>query len=92
MLSEKSPATARGTVLLAAVALGLGLVACVSTGPQTIARDRFDYGAAIADSSREQLLLNIVRLRYLEAPVFLEVPGGAELAENRIRLQWDVSF
>jgi hypothetical protein len=35
--------------------------------------DRFDYNAAIAQSTREQMLLNIVRSRYLEVPVFLTV-------------------
>ncbi len=34
---------------------------------------------------RNKLTLDASRLS-------LEVPGGAELAENRIRLQWDVSF
>ena len=35
--------------------------------------DRFDYNAAIAQSTREQMLLNIVRSRYQEVPVFLTV-------------------
>jgi len=35
--------------------------------------DRFDYGAAIASSTNEQMLLNLVRLRYNETPVFLDV-------------------
>jgi hypothetical protein len=35
--------------------------------------DRFDYNGAIAQSTREQMLLNIVRSRYLEVPVFLTV-------------------
>jgi hypothetical protein len=42
-------------------------------GPKTIPTDQFNYNAAIASSSNEQLLLNIVRLRYSEAPVFLKV-------------------
>jgi hypothetical protein len=33
----------------------------------------FNYNSAIAGSSNEQLLLNIVRLRYSETPVFLKV-------------------
>jgi hypothetical protein len=51
----------------------LALAACGSVGPTTIPRDQFDYGGAISSSSREQLLLNIVRLRYMEAPQFLNV-------------------
>ena len=54
--------------------LTVALVAgCQSLGPGSLPRDRLDYGGAIADSWREQTLLNIVKLRYFDAPVFLEV-------------------
>jgi hypothetical protein len=53
--------------------LVLATAACASVGPRTIPRDQFDYGAAIANSGKEQLLFNIVRLRYVEAPVFVNV-------------------
>ena len=49
------------------------VVACASVGPKTVPRDQFNYNAAIAESSQQQLLLNLVRLRYSEAPVFLKV-------------------
>jgi hypothetical protein len=40
--------------------------------------DRFDYNEALARSSKEQLLINLVRLRYDDVPVFLAVvPGSA---------------
>ena len=35
--------------------------------------DRFDYNEALARSSKEQLLINLVRLRYDDVPVFLAV-------------------
>ena len=42
-------------------------------GPKTIPQDGFNYNQRIADQENEQLLLNIVRLRYLEMPRFLTV-------------------
>ena len=47
--------------------------ACASRGPNRIRQDRANYGQAIGDSWKVQNLLNIVRLRYLDWPTFLEV-------------------
>jgi hypothetical protein len=47
--------------------------ACGSLGPRTIPRDRFDYGEAISNSMKEQMLLNIIKLRYVDMPMFVEV-------------------
>jgi hypothetical protein len=59
--------------LLVAVLL-LGFAgACSSIGPNTVPRDRSDYAAAIGDSWKQQTLLNIVKLRYGDFPVFLEI-------------------
>ena len=51
----------------------LVLAGCASVSPQRIEADRMDYGQVIADSWKRQTLLNVVRLRYADAPVFLEV-------------------
>lgn len=47
--------------------------ACRSLGPRTIPADRFNYNEAGAQSTSEQLLLNIVRLRYGEPTYWLEI-------------------
>jgi len=46
---------------------------CSSIGPQTVPRDRVDYVTGIAESWKEQTLLNIVRMRYGDAPTFVDV-------------------
>lgn len=46
---------------------------CASIGPDSVQRDRIDYVEAISNSSKDQLLLNIVRLRYDDTPVFIDV-------------------
>jgi hypothetical protein len=55
------------------IMLCLSLSACGRFGPRQIPRDSFNYNASIARSSNEQMLINLVRLRYREVPVFLAV-------------------
>jgi hypothetical protein len=60
---------------LAVVSVALAILAsgCTSVGPALLPRDRFDYSSAVADSWKRQTLLNVVKLRYLDSPIFLDV-------------------
>ncbi len=60
-------------LLLAALGFSLALTGCKSIGPGTVARDRFDYGDALGESWKRQMLLNLVKIRYGDSPVFLDV-------------------
>lgn len=53
--------------------LCLFLSGCAHVPPSNITRDRFDYGQSIADSWKQQTLINIVRLRYADSPLFMDI-------------------
>jgi hypothetical protein len=49
------------------------LAGCSAMGPRHVPQDRFKYNAALAESTRNQMLLNLIRIRYLEEPIFLSI-------------------
>lgn len=49
------------------------LVGCRSIGPSVISPDRYNYNLAMEYGNNQELLLNMVRLRYDEAPMTLKV-------------------
>lgn len=63
----------RVVALLGNTLVALVVCACSAIGPPTVERDRSDYATAIGESWKHQTLLNIVKLRYGDFPVFLEV-------------------
>src|SRR5215831_13696139 len=60
----------RVVVLLAAWA---GVSGCV--GPKAVRYTRLRYNEVVRDTNDEQLLINIVRLRYADSPVFIDLPN-----------------
>jgi hypothetical protein len=63
----------KGAVMAAMILVAAHFAGCTGIGPQTIDRDRFDYVSAISDSWKRQTLLNLLKTRYLDAPVFMDV-------------------
>lgn len=57
--------------IVGAAALMLG--GCANYGPKQIKNGTYPYNEAIVYTEKEQMLLNIVRLRYRETPYFLSV-------------------
>ncbi len=57
----------------------LSLAGCARLGGPAIVRDRFDYSVAISESWKSQMLLNIVKIRYSDTPVFMDVTSVINL-------------
>jgi len=55
------------------LAVSLALGGCTSLGVRQVGVDRVDYVDKLRDSEKQQLLSNIVAIRYGDAPLFLNV-------------------
>jgi hypothetical protein len=64
-------------LLCLAAILPLSLIGCVNLGPTTLKSERSNYNLAVQRTNDEQLLLNLVRLKYRDTPFFMEVSSVA---------------
>jgi hypothetical protein len=68
---NKRPMKIMRAVML--MVLSISLAGCASIGAHKIEPDRAAFTNAIGDSWKSQMLLNIVKIRYGDAPIFLDV-------------------
>ena len=71
----------RAVRLIAIIATCALAAGCASFGPQSLQQTRLQYNEAVKATTEEQLLLNIVRLRYTDTP--------SSLAVSTIAAQWE---
>ncbi len=79
----------RPTVSVMAL-LMLYLTGCATIGPGSVTRDRFAYTDAISQSWQKQMLLNMVKIRYSDSPVFLEV--ASIISQYGLETELNASF
>ena len=63
-------------------------IGCLKVGPISLKSERSKFNQAIQKTNNEQLLLNLVRLKYRDTPFFLEVSNVA----SQFRLKNKASF
>jgi len=67
---------------LAAFSLSITIAGC-GFGPRALRVNQTRYNEAIQGATNEQLLLNLVRLRYRDVPLFLQIPSVSTQYEIR---------
>src|SRR5712692_1821978 len=77
--------TGRATPTLATIVVSVLIAGCSTFGPSALQESRLRYNEVVKTTTEEQLLLNIVRLRYTDTPSSLAVSGIAaqfEITKN----------
>ncbi len=78
--------------------LALGLVplvlltGCSHFGSDKLVKNRFNYTAAIGESWKSQMLLNVVKLRYGDVPIFLTVQSVIDTNSVRTLMNANASW
>ena len=75
--SGHPPVGARRSWRVALLLLCLGGLAACAIGPRNLAEERLRYNEVIKSTTEQQMLLNIVRLRYADTPSSLAVSSVA---------------
>lgn len=79
--------------LLIAISSGFfAFAGCAGIGPSTVVPARFDYTAAIGDSWKQQMLINLVKMRYGDPPVFLDVASVISQYQVVAGANWNGTF
>ena len=58
---------------LALAGIGIYLSGCAQLGPDLVKAGRNDYNIVLKQTEDEELILNLVRVRYGDRPLFLDV-------------------
>jgi hypothetical protein len=72
-MTRKKPVLRHVSLFVLPVFAAIICAGCLNVGYGRVAGDRFGYTDAISDSWKRQMLLNMVKIRYSDPPVFLEV-------------------
>jgi hypothetical protein len=89
---ERNMGVIRRLMLTAPLLSVFAVWGCTGMGPRTVVQDRFDYTGAIGDSWKQQMLVNTVKLRYGDTPIFLDIASviSQYSVESQVdaRLSW----
>lgn len=88
---RKNVSETGGAILAWLIIASIHLIGCAAVGPPTVARDRLDYVSAISESWKRQTLLNLLKTRYYDAPVFMDVASviNQYTIESEISLKFE---
>ena len=80
-------------IAVVSLCLWAGALSGCGIGPPTLERDRMDYQTALSESWKRQILMNLVHIRYADAPVFLDVTSiiSQYSAETRLSAQGTIN-